>query len=276
MDDTSPYKIDMAIDDKDVELGDVVGVIIRYRWLVIAIALATLIFGTVYSYTAAPIYLATALLQVEDKKSTLGEIDMNDFFGGDTSISAEIELLRSRFILGDVIDNLDLDIVAEPDYPFIFGAALARRAAPDRQKSIRVESLEVPTELTGQPLSLIAKPGGSFQLTSLQGEPLVNGTVGEVAVATFAGERLSIFVSILQADPGDVFRLRKQWRLEAVEQLRRSLKIGEQGQFSGILAMTLKSEKPEDAVRILNEIADVYVRKNVERKSAEAEQTSIW
>ena len=37
--------------------------------------------------------------------------------------------------------------------------------------------------------------------------------------------------------------------------------------------MTLESNNPQSAVQILNEIANIYIRQNVEKKSAEAQKT---
>ena len=49
--------------------------------------------------------------------------------------------------------------------------------------------------------------------------------------------------------------------------------ISEKGKQTGILELTLESYDPKYGVRILNEIANIYVQKNVEHKSAEAQKT---
>ena len=55
--------------------------------------------------------------------------------------------------------------------------------------------------------------------------------------------------------------------------LQASLSVGERAEWSGILELSVKGEDPERIAEQVNEIANVYVRQNVERKSAEAEKT---
>ena len=116
-------------------------------------------------------------------------------------------------------------------------------------------------------------PASRYQLLGPNGETLLSGKVGEVASTTLSGEPLSLFVSELQAEPDDKFNLQQRSRLRATESLQGSLSISEKGKGSGMLAISLEGRDPEAVSRIVNEIANVYVRKNVERKSAEAEKT---
>ena len=261
------------IDDDEIDLGDLLGVLIGSRWLILGIMLVVFALGALYGFVATPIYKADGLIQVEEKQSGFGDFDINALFEGDTSVNAEMEILRSRLVLGAVVDNLKLDIKAEPDLFPIFGAALARRAEPKDRKSIKIETLDVPESLIGKPLTLVARSAGRFQLLGPNGVSLLNGVVGEPANGRIAGEPLFIFVSELRADTDDTFDLEKQSRLKAIEALKRSLSIAEKGKGSGILAITLEGEDPKDVSETLNEIANVYVRQNVERRSAEAEQT---
>ena len=85
-----------------------------------------------------PLYKADGLLQVEEKKSGLGDLDINALFEGDTSINAEIEILRSRSVLGAVVDNLNLDINAEPEFFPIFGAAIARMGDESDRPDVQI------------------------------------------------------------------------------------------------------------------------------------------
>ena len=56
-------------------------------------------------------YKADALLQVEEKQSTLGALeDVSSFIQMETPLNAEIEILKSRMVLGKVVRNLKLDL----------------------------------------------------------------------------------------------------------------------------------------------------------------------
>jgi tyrosine-protein kinase Etk/Wzc len=280
--DVRTYAPEPEIYDDEIDLGDLIGVLIENRWLILIITLASFLLGLTYTFVATPIYKADALIQVEEKKSGLGDLDINALFEGDTSTTAEIEILRSRLVLGAVVENLNLDITAEPNHFPIFGAALARRperagatvgAAPRPRHHIQVDTLNVPAPLIGQQLTLTAGSGSRYELLGPEDEHLLHGTVGEAAEATVLGEPLSIFVSQLQADEGDEFHLARQTNLKTIEDLQASLSISEKGKGSGILAISLQGKSPADVSEQVNEIANVYVRQNVERKSAEAQKT---
>src|SRR3546814_2750011 len=106
--------------------------------------LAAVLLGAVYFIAARPIYQADGLVQVEqDDKSgglTASLGDMASLFGAPMETSAEIEILQSRMILSKVIDALNLEIEAEPDYFPIFGRFFAQHRADLDRKSTRLNS----------------------------------------------------------------------------------------------------------------------------------------
>ena len=257
------------IDDDEIDLGELIGVLIENRWLILAVMLGITALGGTYSWVATPIYQADALLQVEEKKGGLGDLDINELFEGDTSVNAEIEILRSRSVLGAVVDSLKLDIIAKPDYIPIIGAALARGNPPSERPVIQVDSLEVPEAMLGKPIKLIARGSDGYELLDENGGLLIHGTVGQPA----GGDTISLFVSDLQADDGQSFIVQKDARVISIENFEERMSVSERGKSSGMLAVTLEGESPQEVRQQVNEIANVYVRHNVERKSAEAEQT---
>ncbi len=67
------YQPTPDIDDEEIDLGDLLGVLIENRWLIIAITLVALLIGGYKAFTAVPIYQADGLLQVEEKIRRPGE-----------------------------------------------------------------------------------------------------------------------------------------------------------------------------------------------------------
>ena len=108
-------------------LREYVAVIGGDRWLVAAIAGAALAAGVAYVWLATPVYRADLLVQVEEKKKggALGEL--SSIFSEVSPSETEVEILRSRTLVGAVVDALKLDIGAEPRRFPIVGRALARR-----------------------------------------------------------------------------------------------------------------------------------------------------
>ena len=262
------------VDEDDINLGDLIGVLVESRWLILAIIFAALMIGTYKAFTAVPIYQADGLLQVEEKSPGLTNLDTSAMFGDYALVNAEIEILRSRSVLGTVVDNLQLDIYAEPEYLPYIGKALARRAAADERPLINVDTLDVPDSMREQYMKLIAGGSGNYVLYDAADELLLRGQVDKVAKLDLpGGESMTLFVSALQAENDQVFWIQRGSRLGSTQSLQGSLEVTERGEWSGILAISVQGADPESITQQVNEIANVYVRQNVERKSAEAAKT---
>ena len=67
--------------------------------------------------------------QVEQKTGGIpGLSDVTDMLGGsgsDSAAATEIELIKSRMIIGETVDDLHLNIQVEPYYPYGVGKGLA-------------------------------------------------------------------------------------------------------------------------------------------------------
>ena len=267
------YQPPPDIEEDEIDLGDLLGVLVENRWLIIGITLAAILFGAYHAFTAVPVYQADGLLQVEEKKSGLGALDIFGLPGGNSPISAEIEILRSRSVLGAVVDNLQLDIYAAPDLSVI-GAALARRSAPGARPKIQIDTLELPDSMLDQALTLRALGSKKYELLDETGESLLHGTVGETATRPMpGGEAITLFVASLQGDKDQAFSVARQSRIRSVESLQGRMSVSERGDWSGILEISVEGTDPDSVRRQVNEIANVYVRQNVDRRSAEAQQT---
>ena len=275
-------------DDDFINLGEIIATLLEYKWLILAVTTLAVAIGVFVALVSTPIYRADALLQVEDKSKMKGGIaalaDVEGVLGDSTSVAAELEILRSRMILGRVVERLNLTVVARPDYAPIIGRAYARRfgngdelAAPLFGLSsyawggerIAVQSLEVPAELVGLPLTLIAEEGNRFTVLGEEGEVLVQGVVGE-PVST---ERVSLFVAELLARPGTRFMLMRRSEASAVADLREAMEVRERARQSNVIEVAFTGSDRLEVAAVLNEVLNAYVRQNVEYRSAEAEST---
>ena len=268
------YQTTPEIDDDDINLSDLIGVLIENRWLIIAITFVAFLIGSFKAFTAVPVYQADGLIQVEEKSPGLTNLEATSMMEDFALVNAEIEILRSRSVLGAVVDNLQLDISARPEYAPVIGAALARRAPIDERPLIKVDMLNVPDSTRGQMMKLVASASGWFALYDTSDSLLLRGQVGEVANLELPGEgKLSISVSTLQAEPDQVFWVGRGSRQNSIRSLQGRLTVEERGDWSGILSLSVKGTNPDSVRRQVDEVADVYVRQNVERKSAEAAKT---
>ena len=112
--------------DDDIDFGYLFGILQDNKWLIIMTALLAFGIGALYGMFATPIYKGDTLLQLEKKSSSVpGLSELNQIFEQEPSAAAEIEILRSRMVLGEVIEQLKMNIRVFPDRPAYIGRFMA-------------------------------------------------------------------------------------------------------------------------------------------------------
>ncbi|MDD1638557.1 MAG: chain-length determining protein, partial [Methylococcaceae bacterium] len=101
------------------------------------------------------------------------------------------------------------------------------------------------------------------------------GEVGKLASKHLEDNQdsVTLFVSLLKSRPDTQFILMRQSEGKAIDLLKENITATEKGKKTGILELTMESTSPDSALQSLNEVANIYVRQNVEQKSAEAQKT---
>lgn len=265
-------------------VGEIVAVVMEHRWLVATVTAVAVLLGVAWSVVSKPVYRADGLVQVEEKANGMSALkELQPLLGDSTTVSAELEILTSRMVLGRVIDKLKLNIEVQPKYFPLIGSAVARRYKGEQPNEpmlglgsyawggdvLRVDALEVPRDAQDKPLILTAGEKGKFELTDTDGDLVLAGEVGTRA----NGRQFSIFVSNLSARPGTRFVVVKRSTEAAVATLRRDFAAKERGKKSGIVEVSLQGGDADRNAIVLDDILKTYVRQNVERRSAEAENT---
>src|SRR3546814_4638333 len=82
-----------------------------------------------------------------------------------------------------------------------------------------------------------------------------------------------IFVRQLDARAGTRFHLQRNSLSDVLEDLSDRLTIAEQGKQSGVIGIDFQDYSAERAAAVIRHIEDGYLRQNVERRSAEAQQS---
>lgn len=253
--------------------------------LVIGIALVVALVGCTYAFMAKPIYEADLSIQVEDNPSSAKSIlgDAASMFDTKTAATAEIEILRSRMVVSQAVDNLGLHISARPKYLPVIGRWLASRSNTlstpimggyvTGNESVKVSTFNLPDTLQGMAFNLIADGKGGFELQQPQFNIRLKGKVGIASSFKTEHGDIELTVSRLEANAGAAFLLSRHSRLKTIEQLQGQLVIAEKGKSSGIIGIRLEGPDPVLTSMILNEVGYEYIRQNVHRKSEEAEKT---
>ncbi|MBE7928429.1 polysaccharide biosynthesis tyrosine autokinase [Pseudomonas saudiphocaensis] len=283
---TMPRPIYETKEDKDIDLAHLFDTFLNNRGTIAVITGFFAALGIAYALLSTPVYLATAMIQIEAKS---GLPSLTDVVGNTPAVSpaqTEIALLKSRSVVGGAVEALNLDIIIEPRYFPLIGGFMARNFEPTEEgelawypagfesyawggETLRITQLIVPDKMHGEELTLEAAEGNGFILRDPDGEVVVQGLVGEPVETPDYG----ITVAELNARPGTTFNVTRNRTYATTEDYQKRLSAGERGKQSGIVGVSLEDTDPEKAIKVLEEVAQRYVQQNIARNAAEATQS---
>ncbi|TDX26942.1 tyrosine-protein kinase Etk/Wzc [Modicisalibacter xianhensis] len=295
----------------DIDFTRTLGILIDHKWVIISITSLFAIIGVIYALLATPIYQADALVQIEDDQQNVNPLnEVTSLLGKEPPSESEIEIIRSRMVLGRAVDILNLDLVVEPKQVPLVGGFLNRHGV-ERPTFVtdwnhaKVASLPVVSGMldwlgvdtsefsfdwgyiwAGETIDVKAMPVSdeyldkAFTLQVLDSQryrlihdelPIGEGQVG--VDEEFLNGNVGLTVAEINAPPGATFELMHLRRLRAINNLRESLVITERGQETGILSWMLTGADSEQAMTTLSTVADIYVAQNIQRQSEEARKS---
>lgn len=255
----------------EIDLGKLFGILLDAKWIIIITTFVFAVLGAAFALLSTPIYKADALIQIEQKSS--GGIsslvgDMGELFSSESSATTEIEIIRSRMILGDTVDKFNLTTVVTPEYIPVLGKGLARLTG--ERNAVNVSRFTIPRQAEDDRFSILVLDSRAQSYELLRNDKLVlEGQAGQLA----KNGGVELFVTDLNAKDGFEFSIRKRSPLDAIEWLKQNLSVSERGKQTGILELSFTGENRGEITGILNDIAQNYFLQNVERKSAEAEKS---
>ncbi|MCO4182977.1 MULTISPECIES: polysaccharide biosynthesis tyrosine autokinase [Proteus] len=224
-----------------------------------------ILLAAAYSFLATPIYQANATLQY-DKASQVSLVDqmseMMPLSNSNGQVDSEIEVIKSRMVLGKTVTNLNLDTQIAP-------AGFFDKLWGDKTNAV-VALYLVPEDFIGKPATLTYLGDNKYSL-NIEGQVL-EGTVGIL----LKQDDISLLVSSLVAEVGQEFTLVKNARYSTIENLRNTLTIDEVGKGTGIINMAIKGADKAENVQILNSIIQNYVDQNTERKKEVTNNTLLF
>ncbi|CCQ10285.1 Tyrosine-protein kinase Wzc [Pseudoalteromonas luteoviolacea B = ATCC 29581] len=274
-------------DVQEIDLMALIGALLDRKLFIFLVTAVFTLCGIAFALFSTPIYQATAMIQVEEKSGSVpGFDDVSGMFESTSAAVTEIELLKSRSVLGEAVDALKLDIVVEPNiFPMIGGRAFrgyyAKQLgdlAPAKfgassyawgGEQVDIFKFEVPNYAIDSEFTLVALENAEVALFDSQGEQVVSGPVGQQL------ERgpFMLTVKTLIARPGTEFTLVKRDRLNTILDLQADISASEKGKDSGIINLAYQHSDAAYAQRVLDKVGNIYVRRNVERNSAEAQKS---
>ena len=281
------------IQEQGVSIRDYVDLLFEGRKIILSVLLSVLLVTVVYLVLAPRTYKADALLRIDKNKALLAaplrsEANQSPTEAESPRAQREVEILRSRSVLGKVVENMNLMVEASPHYFPIIGETLASRhdvhdgvATPWwgfgrwawGGEKLKIATFDVPDRYLEKEFTLIALEAGRYMLLDPNGEELINGQIGETLTAD-VGEATPVVIKLAEfsAYPGTHFELTRKTSLTAIETLQKAFSVKEVSKDTDILSVELKGRDPEQLAKSVNDIATIYVNATVNWESAEASQ----
>lgn len=256
------------------------------QWKLIAVCtILSLICALLYLRTTPATYAVDAMVQVEDSKGASAALlgDLSNMIDQKSPAQAEIEILKSRLVLGSVIKNLNLDLrISSHEDSFV--NRLMGNAQPqieyqkehvilkDDQKSFDVREFNIPTFYLDKGLILKFEKNHFF-LSDIETKAIIfKGQLNQKNILNTPEGRW--IVSIFTQDQiAHTYTISKLSTPAAINALSASYSVSEKGKMTGVLGLNYQGTDKEHITRVLNSILAVYSQQNIERRSAESAQT---
>jgi tyrosine-protein kinase Etk/Wzc len=254
----------------------------HWYWIVVCIGIS-IAAAFLYLRISKPIYAVDGLIQVENTKNASAALlgDLSNVMDIKSPAQTEIELLKSRLVLGQAIANLQLDIGISSDHDHL-SQRVRQPVRTTLQHSkdnvfyqskdvfLRMAYLAVSEELLDQTFTIRLLGQHKYQV-SLAEQPLFVGIVGQPMQYQLPQGEIHLLVKSA-SNQGTLYVVKRSLRSTAQDMAAR-LSVAEKGKLTGILSLSYQGTDQRLITQTLNEIMQVYVKQNVERRSAETQKT---
>lgn len=270
------------IADDEIDLGQLLSNIWLGRVWIAAATAVGIAGGAFHIANTNPTFQADAMLQLEEKSGSLAlPSSLSSMVDNDPRSVTEIEILRSRLVLGRAIADQNLDWRVRPDTMPLVGTMFSRYRFPVLDAiiparfirpgdSIELENLVVPPDMLNEEFELIVVSDTTYRLVFADGSRL-EGQIGSTLTDQEAG--FSILLASIEAPLGRRFFIRQIDERRAINDLRNRLSVSERGRASGILEVRLTGENRNENTRALGAVIQSYLNQNISRSAAEADSS---
>lgn len=256
------------------------------QWKLIALCIIlSLVCALLYLRVTPDTYSVDALVQVEDSKGASAALlgDLSQMIEQKSPAQAEIEILKSRLVLGSVIKDLHLNIQISSTENTLthrllndseYKTEYTKKSVlfKDNLKSFEVREFEVPAYYLDRNL-LLNFDKQSLRLTDPETEEVIL-TVPLNQANHVAGPHGLWKVAIFTKDQLDpTYNIKNLSIPAAVNALSLNYSVAERGKLTGVLGLNYQGQDKEHITKVLNAILATYSAQNIERRSAESAQT---
>ena len=256
------------------------------QWKLIALCvILSLVCALLYLRTTPDTYAVDALVQVEESKGTSAALlgDLSSMIEQKQPAQTEIELLKSRLVLGSVIKDLNLDLKISGTENSFFNRLLSphdyqttynKNAVifKDDAKSFDVRKFDIPTYYLDKNL-LLNFNGNKYTLTDAKTKQVVfSAATNQESQHTseYGTWKIALYT---QDQLKNTYNIEKMSLPAAMLSITENYSVAEKGKLTGILGLNYQGQDKEHITNVLNSILVAYSQQNIERRSAETAQT---
>jgi len=256
------------------------------QWKLIALCvILSIVAALLYLRVTPDTYRVDALVQVEESKGTSAALlgDLSSMIEQKQPAQAEIEILKSRLVLGDVIDRLNLDIQVAGTENSLFDRLLnphdyrteySTRSVlfRDGDQAFDIRQFDIPQAYYDKTLELQFKEQQFSLIDPKTGQVVFSGLLNGNNQATRPEGTWKVAI-FSQDQFQDRYLISKQSLPAAANRLLANYSVAEKGKMTGILGLNYEGQDKAHITQVLNAILQAYSQQNVERRSAETAQT---
>lgn len=241
---------------------------LRYwYWFVIALALSL---GAAFLYLqyTVPIYKVTASLLIKDEKRGISSGDEAlkelDLFGGNKIVENEMEVLKSRALMKNVVDDLNLTVS-------YFTEGRFRDTELFNKSPITLNYTQLQTLAYANPLYVRTMDAQHYELLDQDQQRLGIYLYTQPVNSNYG--RFRVFLAKSQAPLGQLVKIKFSRQESLVAANINQLQISQINPKSTVLDLSLEVAVPEKGQAILAKLLDAYTFSALEDKNLEATNT---
>ncbi|MFV5516130.1 polysaccharide biosynthesis tyrosine autokinase [Acinetobacter gerneri] len=257
------------------------------QWKLIALCIIlSVICALLYLRVTPKVYSVDAMVQVEESKGTSAALlgDLSKIAGEQKSpADPEIEILKSRLVLGQVIRNLNLDIKVIDKNNSILNKFIAGNGEVLDYKhdsvlyhndagSLLIRQLDVPQNYLDKPLELKLKNQNTFELI-FDDVVIFTGALNKPNNQQTKDGLWQVNLNLQGNTNKQKFVLVRQAISSAVNNFNTNYGVAEKGKMTGVVGLSYNGTDKSLITQVLNNVLTVYHEQNIERKSLESKQT---
>jgi len=256
------------------------------QWKLIALfIILSLVCALLYLRATPDTYSVDALVQVEDSKGASAALlgDLSQMIDQKSPAQSEIEILKSRLVLGSVIQALHLDLnisstedtlrhrlLKKPHYATEYNHQSV--IFKDNTKQFEVRDFLIPNQFIDKGLILTFKNRNFFLVDPQNDQIIFTGIINQSNSIEnkYGSWKISVFT---KDNLTSAYQIHKKSLPAAVNAISSNYTVAERGKMTGILGLSYQGQDKQHITNVLNAILSAYSAQNVARRSAETAQT---